>query len=519
MKNKLYLILLIFLIVFFFLSSKAIVDIKLQELRFYLTKEQLLNYELSSKVLKEKIKQMILSKDDYTNEIKNNILESNIMNSQIGVSNVKLDFMDSYGLFIVNVVRFLSLKKPLTLLEDQNDMIQIQFAFYMERSRKFSIAVKKYEAIAERFGRIDTNENGFVMLHHGFCLAMMGNTEAAIAKLLEAEDVFRGTHFADNSRILINVLLEGQKKMEEIEKSSIAVDKKADIYYENGKYKETLDALNLIENRNNNQNFMRARSLEELGQSSVAINEYIKLVEQKEDGEVAKRANRRLLLIGNIYEKNKDLSDYSKKNAQILGDTEVVKQVEAGSSLIAQAQIIETLTKVKETKNEQEVDPTFNQEEFDDLKKEFEKIVFIETKERTETITNVLPPKVEPIPIKEVVPKIEPKREPENALLMFKLIDGRVLIGNEATFENDMIELRSGDFSISIPDTVLADIEFDKVPKYTSTKISLEKNDGKIEKGDRVYKFDDVWKVQQDGEEVDLRRDKVKKLSIYTDKK
>ena len=157
-RNALYLVLILVILVFF-ISSKAIVSIKIQELRFYLTKEQLLNYELSSKVLKEKIKQMLLSKDDFTNEIRNNILESNIMNSQIGLSNAKLDYLDSYGLFIVNIVRFFSLKQPLTLLEDQNDMIQIQFAFYMERTRKFPLAVKKYEAISERFQRVETNES------------------------------------------------------------------------------------------------------------------------------------------------------------------------------------------------------------------------------------------------------------------------------------------------------------------------------------------------------------------------
>ncbi|MCB1143541.1 MAG: hypothetical protein H7A24_11365 [Leptospiraceae bacterium] len=505
-RNALYLVLILVILVFF-ISSKAIVSIKIQELRFYLTKEQLLNYELSSKVLKEKIKQMLLSKDDFTNEIRNNILESNIMNSQIGLSNAKLDYLDSYGLFIVNIVRFFSLKQPLTLLEDQNDMIQIQFAFYMERTRKFPLAVKKYEAISERFQRVETNENGFVMLHHGFCLAMMGNTEGAIAKLQDAEDTFRGTHFADNARILINVLLDGQKRVKELESKPIPVEKKANILYENGKYAETLETLNKIQNRNNGQNFMRARSLEELGQSGEAINEYIKLVEQKKDEDVAKKANRRLLLIGSIYDNNKELTDYSKKNAEKLGDQEVVKQVEAGKNLIAKAQIIETLTKKQEETGE--VDPTLDVAELEELKKEFEKIVFEDKKEKSETIESYLPP-----PIQEPKPVVVVVREPDFALLMFKLIDGRVLIGSSADFGEDKISLESGDFAVSIPDTVLADIEFDRIPKYETTKISIETKSGKIETGERVYRFDEVWKIQKGTEEIEIDRAEVKKITV-----
>ena len=70
MQRKILILFFLLLLIFFGLASRAIVDVKLQELRFQLTKEQLLNYELSSKVLKDKIRQMMLSKDDYTNEIK-----------------------------------------------------------------------------------------------------------------------------------------------------------------------------------------------------------------------------------------------------------------------------------------------------------------------------------------------------------------------------------------------------------------------------------------------------------------
>ena len=84
--NSLFLKALFFIIsiVFiFYILSNSIVEIKLLELKFYVNKEQLFNYELSSKVLREKIKNILISKDDYISELKNNILESSVMNSLI----------------------------------------------------------------------------------------------------------------------------------------------------------------------------------------------------------------------------------------------------------------------------------------------------------------------------------------------------------------------------------------------------------------------------------------------------
>lgn len=461
-------LLFLMLIAIFVFSSKSIVDIKLQELRFYLVKEQLLNYELSSKVLREKIKQILLYKDDYKNEIKNTILESNIMNSETIASYPKLKWSDYYGLLLVNFVRIVSLKNFLTLVEDQNDLMQIQYAFYMERTRKFGVAAKKYEALSEKFQDAETNENGFVMLHHGFCLAMMGETEAAITKLRKTEEIFVGTHFADNARVLINVLLEGEKRKEEIDKKATTIDQKAELLFENGNYKETLETLNKIENRTVNQNYMRARSLEETGQTNQAIQEYLRLSQQKENKDIAVKANRRLLLLGNIYEKNETLSEFSKKQAEKLGDAEVAKQIEAGSNLVAQSLIIEKLTKEPTPTETKQEDSGIKKEELEELKKEFASIIFEEKKEREEKIERVIAPV-----IKEEPP---PKQD---LIIKFKLIDGKVFMGKKASFLNGKFRLESGEFGINIPYEIIGSIELNEPPKVKTYGILLTDKKGK----------------------------------------
>ena len=509
MQRKILILFFLLLLIFFGLASRAIVDVKLQELRFQLTKEQLLNYELSSKVLKDKIRQMMLSKDDYTNEIKVNILESSVMNAQLGETDTKLSLLEKFGLGIVNVVRVISTKSPLTLEEDQNDMLKIQFGFYMERTRKFATAVKKYQELEKSLTNKESDEYGFVMLHSGFCIAMMGDTKGAIAKLRETEDLFVGSHFADNARILINVLLEGERKLNDINSGTKTETERAALLYETGQYKETLSQLEKIENRSNDQNYMRARSLEELGQTSKAIAEYLSLVEKKEiDKEIAKKANRRLLLIGSIYEKNEDLTDYSKSNAQKLGDTDIVKKVDEGSALILNSNIVEKLTNDSQTNADPEV-----AQEFQELKKELETIKLKETEERKESTEKV--EKEVAVIRKDPVVEEEKFDSPYNLTMKLTLSDGRSILGKTIVFEEAKINVTLDTFSSKLPATLLSEIVVNNNPNLKNPPIQIELKNGKTSYGFKIVRdSDESFKLKNKSSETSIDEDSIQRILI-----
>ncbi|MBP9887218.1 MAG: hypothetical protein KBF93_13030 [Leptospiraceae bacterium] len=509
MQRKILILFFLLLLIFFGLASRAIVDVKLQELRFQLTKEQLLNYELSSKVLKDKIRQMMLSKDDYTNEIKVNILESSVMNAQLGETDTKLSLLEKFGLGIVNVVRVISTKSPLTLEEDQNDMMKIQFGFYMERTRKFATAVKKYQELEKSLTNKESDEYGFVMLHSGFCIAMMGDTKGAIAKLRETEDLFVGSHFADNARILINVLLEGERKLNDINSGTKTETERAALLYETGQYKETLSQLEKIENRSNDQNYMRARSLEELGQTSKAIAEYLSLVEKKEiDKEIAKKANRRLLLIGSIYEKNEDLTDYSKSNAQKLGDTDIVKKVDEGSALILNSNIVEKLTNDSQTNADPEV-----AQEFQELKKELETIKLKETEERKESTEKV--EKEVAVIRKDPVVEEEKFDSPYNLTMKLTLSDGRSILGKTIVFEEAKINVTLDTFSSKLPATLLSEIVVNNNPNLKNPPIQIELKNGKTSYGFKIVRdSDESFKLKNKSSETSIDEDSIQRILI-----
>lgn len=459
-----YIIIFLVLIGFFSLMSNSIIDIKVLELKFYVNKEQLLNYELSSKVLREKIKNILITKDDYVSELKNNILESAIMNSQISRDDLDISVSEKIGLFIVNLVRFISFNERLSFIEDRNDIYQIQYAFFMERTKKFPTAIKKYEEISLKFKNSNSYENGFVLLHLGYCYAMTGNTNSALEKLYKTEEIFIGTQFGDYARILINVLIENDRRSKEIDLLPIPLSEKANLYYENGRYSDTVSALEKIENRNSEQNFVRARSLEELGNINEATGEYIKLVEKKDNSSISIKANRRIMMIGTIYESNEELKEYSKQNAQNLGDTEFIKTVETGNSLIKSNVIMDKITKSEE--NQVNINPD-EAKQIEELKKEFKSFTLVKEKESSELISFVS--KINKDRSTVILPSLK-----------IILIDGRILYGEIADISSGFLNINSNLYPISLPLSNIFEISLD-------TKKSLKEFTIRIDSGSKSY--------------------------------
>lgn len=447
-------ILFFLLLLFFAISSQSIVSVKMEELRFNILKDQLMNYELSGVALREKFKSMFLDKEDTVNEIKLNILESSIMNSNMQVIEEELSTFDKVGLEIVNIVRRLSFKSSLNLLEDQKNVSLLQFAFYLERTKKYNSAIAKYNQLEDQFSGSGSEEYAFVLLHNGFCLAMTGERASARVKLEKVIDLYPGSHYSDNAEILLKILEDGERRETEFKSVERSPLELAELYFQNGKYKDSLEILEKLENLSENFQYIKARDLEETGNVAGAITIYLDLVKQRNDLEVAKKANRRLLIIGNFYQKNEKISNFAKAQAVKLGDKEVVKSVEEGESLMLSSNILEK-TKTLDAEANKEII-----QEIESVKKEIEinesKVEEVALVKEVEKET-----KIEPPPVKEEVkpePKLPPKPEEpnyealESGKIGVSLVDGRKVSGEKIEFSdpNNLI-LGLGSFTIKLP--------------------------------------------------------------------
>ncbi|TGL90486.1 hypothetical protein EHQ68_03370 [Leptospira congkakensis] len=457
--RKFFLFSLFFILFFFFaVASQAIVSVKLQELRFGILRDQLMNYQLSSKTLRERLKQMFLSKDDYMSEVKVNILESGIMNSETEGLDLKMATLDQFGLYVINSVRFLNFKPALELEEQQNTIIRLQFAFYMERTRKYPIASKKYQELEDSITSSLSDEMAFTLLHHGYCLVMMGEREKAFVKLTKTIDLFPGSHYAENASLLISFLEEGAKKKEELKTKKKSPEELAYSLFQSGDYEETLKTLENIPVLTKDQSYVKARAMEELGKTSSAVKEYIQLVKQKDNKEVAIRANRRLLLIGNFYQENKSLVAFSKEEANKLGDTKAAENIEEGKSLVLKPVIIEKVLKAEtptnlsaeETKELNQIKENIR-ESLEVSKGETTKLALVVSEEKIPMVPDVTPEKViekspntENLTVKKSVPKTPSK-------LKVKLRDGREVVCDEVRIEGNLATLQLGSFGLNLP--------------------------------------------------------------------
>ncbi|PJE04167.1 MAG: hypothetical protein CK427_02455 [Leptospira sp.] len=432
----------------FFVSASSITSAKLVELRLNIQKDQIMNYELSSKALKSKLRQIFLDKDNFNNEIKINILESSILNSNIQDNNFELTSLEKIGLLLVNGVRFISFKPVIDLSSNKRNTILLQYAFYQERTRRYKDASDKYKEL-EKLLPNDSDEYAFVLLHDGFCLSMLGfNTEANF-QLDKVYNLFPGTHYSENAKLLMNFLKESEQNKE----SLLSLKSNPVLYtknlYLNGSYEDALKELERLPKLTKDLSFIKARSLEELGKTQIAIEEYIPLAKQNENQEIAIKANRRLLLLSNYYSENKELAKISEKNAINLGDRDAVKTIVESKEYKQETKVIQIIQSNDFNEPDLEKLKTEVKQELEIYSKSLDKIVskeliLTDDKEIKSNQTEVVP-----------IEKLEVKNHeifiPKSFEAM--LSDGRIITANEIEFdsENGTAKILTANFPIKTP--------------------------------------------------------------------
>ena len=130
------------LILILVVSTQAIIQAKLFELKVTVSRDRLMNFELSSKVLRQRFKEKLENQDDYRSEIKRNVLEASILNES-SPKELDTSYLDSVGIAFVNSVRLMSLKPLLQIQRDRELLLLVKYAFYLERSNSLKPAAEK----------------------------------------------------------------------------------------------------------------------------------------------------------------------------------------------------------------------------------------------------------------------------------------------------------------------------------------------------------------------------------------
>lgn len=390
-----------------------------------------MNYELSSKTLREKLKKIFLDRDNFAEEVRLNVVESSLLNSGVDEWEPNYSLTEMAGFGFINFVRRMSLQPGLKLADDQRSILLIQYAFYQERKRKYFLAIEKYNEL-ENALKPPQEEYAFVNLHNAFCHAMIGKNDEAILKLDKVRRLYSNTHYSENARILMQLIQDSEKREESIRRTIQNENQLAIHLYNNGSYEESIRILSKMENLNKDLSYVYARSLEETGRTKNAIEGYLQLAYQKERKDIAKKANRRLMLIGNFYTDNESLAEKSQKMAKELGDNQSLALVESGKERIESPKILETLRDLKEKNSSEE-------NSLGELTREWEE----ETRKEEETQEEVT----------QKIQATEKKYNPYsgNRIISVQFKDGRVLEVSKIQIHQSQATIFTKNFPIQTP--------------------------------------------------------------------
>lgn len=486
----------------FVYSSHSIVQTKILQLRLLLAREQLLNYELSSRMLRARFRQMLLQSDDTATEMRLKVLESSVLNfNEENRQKLRLSAAERIGLGLVNAVRGLAFKPFLRLEEEEDALLLLQYAFYMERTRKYDIAAAKYQELEEQFAALGDENYAFILLHGGFCLALYGETQKALEKLETVQKEFPGSHYETNATILIEILRESMQKKETIEKQYASDLERARAYFAAGQFSESLKAYEKATGKNIRDNFNVARSFEETGQTGKAVQEYMTLMNQPGGQELARQANRRLLMIGNFYDGGEELKTYAEEKAQELGDTVILKDIQQSAQLQLSPTVIEKIEKGGTGVSEETA------QKLSELKTELEQTLKVETA----AVQNIVIEKKAVEEKQEERRRLELRQFDSNYRLQIIFLDGRKIQGHQAVRSRSSIHVSSGNVSIRLPYSMLKEISLP--PVNDNLELQLKIGWGKRTARAIIFDEETARIVQGAGEET-VERDDFKAADI-----
>ncbi|MCC6275546.1 MAG: hypothetical protein IT569_06795 [Leptospiraceae bacterium] len=497
---------------FFAFLSAAILNIKMLELKNRLAKSQILNYEFSSVALKTKFKDLLGSSENYQKEIQSNILESGIISGKKIDSRYSLTWDEYIGLAVVNTVRKLSLKPFLNFLDDTDYINLLHYAFLLERNQRFNQAAQKY---SELESKVQSEDKAFVFLHSAYCKAVIGEYKESIEKLKYIISNFSGTHFSENSEILLTILQEAELRTQDMKDIYKDPYQLARALFHSGRYKESLVEFSKLSDLSDSDKYIKARSLEKIGNLQEAIADYYFLTENARDQEVAKAANRRLLMLGKIYDAGENLAKIAEQKAIELHDEKFSESVKEGAEMKLKPSF-HTPENHSDVENRNPIEASLSSAKEMEiaLPAKMTGQILEKPKEsprqRKEQLSNHSPAFKKKLDLEAPIPPFPVKKNTAKKLNIL-LSDGRTMKGKSIKITGSEILVETKSYKMSFPYSML-----ERVSIEGDDADSLEYLVGgnSIEKAEILEKKDDEIKISRQGKTVSIPAEKLGEVRI-----
>ena len=257
---------------------------------------------------------------------------------------------------VLNSIRFVLGKKIINPKDDDKIFNVLEIAYFWERNRKYTEALKVYDEILST-AKIASDIRAAVMVHKAFCYSMISNYDKSKSIYEAVINTYPETEAGILSWKLLDFIEGMEKERVNVEKSDMTEMEKAKQSYLLMDFRSSIKNFSVFLQKDPQvqfeaeARFYKGRAHEELGEIDEAIMEYRKVIRIDSSKTWAKQANRRMLMLGEFYEQQKQISDEAKKQLEAYQDQIFINKVEKYSNLVSQSSLKGELMKSSVNEN------------------------------------------------------------------------------------------------------------------------------------------------------------------------
>jgi hypothetical protein len=242
--------------------------------------------------------------------------------------------------------------------------IMLTMAYFAERQKKYEEALKIYDDLLDN-GEVDDNQTHIILLHQGYCLSIIGEYEKAKKKFLDIIKNFQNEDVAITAARLLRFLEELEEEVRKVKESDDNPITKSEKLYKLIAFKEALEILDKVveeeDGISDKVDYLRARCYEETGEKETSVQIYQDIIDdsieqQEYNSDIAKQANRRILLVSTTEEEGEKIKELSKKNNELISDPDFSELLNTATKL--ETAYKEEVRRINKVIEEETAEPT-----------------------------------------------------------------------------------------------------------------------------------------------------------------
>ncbi len=211
----------------------------------------------------------------------------------------------------------------------------LEVAYFYERSRKYDRAIEIYTQGLSN-PKVTTEISATLILHRGFCSSLMGDYSKAKADFDRTRSLVPGSEEAMVALKLKEMTQALEDQVRVAQNSKQAPFQAGKQLFLLANYAEAAKSLQKVltsavadSSEKIQSRFLYGRSQEELGQDSDAVMTYRTVIQQAPNTDEAKKANRRLYVLGKFYSHDEDLAKSAMKKIEQYQDFKFINSLKS----------------------------------------------------------------------------------------------------------------------------------------------------------------------------------------------